>query len=39
MPEVKVPEGFIVTSDETLAPLDRYIHGCDGVIHSPMGPA
>jgi tetratricopeptide (TPR) repeat protein len=31
--EVKVQEDFIVTGDETLEMLDRYIKGCDGVIH------
>jgi tetratricopeptide (TPR) repeat protein len=31
--EVKVQEDFIVTGDETLEMLDRYIQGCDGVIH------
>ena len=31
--EVKVQEDFIVTGDETLEKLDRYIQGCDGVIH------
>jgi len=28
--EVKVQDYFIVTGDETLAMLDRYIQGCDG---------
>jgi len=31
--EVKVQEDFIVTGNETLEMLDRYIQGCDGVIH------
>jgi tetratricopeptide (TPR) repeat protein len=31
--EVKVQEDFIETGDETLEMLDRYIQGCDGVIH------
>lgn len=31
--EVKVQEDFIVTGNETLAMLDAYIQGCDGVIH------
>jgi tetratricopeptide (TPR) repeat protein len=31
--EVKVQEDFIVTGDETLEMLDRYIQSCDGVIH------
>jgi hypothetical protein len=31
--EVKVQENFIETGDETLEKLDRYIQGCDGVIH------
>ncbi len=31
--EVKVQEDFIVSGDETLEMLDRYIQGCDGVIH------
>jgi tetratricopeptide (TPR) repeat protein len=31
--EVMVQEDFIVTGDETLEMLDRYIQGCDGVIH------
>jgi hypothetical protein len=31
--EVKVQEDFIVSGNETLAMLDDYIKGCDGVIH------
>ncbi|MFN7678519.1 MAG: tetratricopeptide repeat protein [Cyanobacteriota bacterium] len=31
--EVKGQEDFIVTGTETLEMLDRYIRGCDGVIH------
>ncbi|MFN9644918.1 MAG: tetratricopeptide repeat protein, partial [Cyanobacteriota bacterium] len=31
--EVKVQEDFIVTGNETLEMLDRYIQGCEGVIH------
>jgi hypothetical protein len=31
--EVKVQEDFIVSGDATLEMLDRYIQGCDGVIH------
>jgi hypothetical protein len=31
--ELKVQEDFIVSGNETLAMLDDYIKGCDGVIH------
>ncbi|MFN6353459.1 MAG: tetratricopeptide repeat protein, partial [Cyanobacteriota bacterium] len=31
--EIKEQRSFIVTGDETLEMLDRYIQSCDGVIH------
>ncbi|MFM7641510.1 MAG: NB-ARC domain-containing protein, partial [Cyanobium sp.] len=31
--EIKEQRSFIVTGDETLEMLDRYIQACDGVIH------